>query len=292
MSESAPPIELPPCEISRLEDISEIIASCLTSPMRKEKLAFALETENYIKRLLIIFNKCEEAQNMEALHHLFEIFKNIFLLNKNSLFDIMFEEDTIFDVIGCLEYDAAYPNRKKHRQYLKNLAKFRQAIPITNRHLLAKIHQTFRVQYIQDVVLPTPSVFEDNMLNTLSSFIFFNKVEIVTAIQDDDKFLCDLFAVLTDKTTSTPKRRDIVLLLKELCGFAQNLQPPGKDTFYKSLNCLGILAALELSLASSDKVTKQTSVDILTTIVDYSPSMVREFVLDQAKTNNDNEVRF
>ena len=50
-------------------------------------------------------------------------------------------------------------------------------IPITNTELLSKIHQTYRVQYIQDVVLPTPSVFEENMLSTLSSFVFFNKVE-------------------------------------------------------------------------------------------------------------------
>lgn len=62
-------------------------------------------------------------------------------------------------------------------------SRFKEVIPISNPELLAKIHQTYRVQYIQDVVLPTPSVFEDNMLSTLSSFIFFNKVEIVTLIQ-------------------------------------------------------------------------------------------------------------
>lgn len=56
-------------------------------------------------------------------------------------------------------------------------------IPIENSELLSKIHQTYRVQYIQDVVLPTPAVFEENMLSTLSSFIFFNKVEIVSLIQ-------------------------------------------------------------------------------------------------------------
>lgn len=56
-------------------------------------------------------------------------------------------------------------------------------MPINNSELLAKIHQTYRVQYIQDVVLPTPSVIEENILSTLSSFIFFNKVEIVTLIQ-------------------------------------------------------------------------------------------------------------
>lgn len=61
--------------------------------------------------------------------------------------------------------------------------RFKEVILITNLELLNKIHQTHRVQYIQDVVLPTPSVFEDNMLSALSSFIFFNKVEIVTLIQ-------------------------------------------------------------------------------------------------------------
>ena len=58
---------------------------------------------------------------------------------------------------------------------------------------MSKIHQTYRVQYIQDVVLPTPSVFEENMLSTLSSFIFFNKVDIVSQIQEDEKFLTELF---------------------------------------------------------------------------------------------------
>ena len=37
---------------------------------------------------------------MEGLHHLYEIFRNIFLLNKNALFEIMFSEETIFDVVG------------------------------------------------------------------------------------------------------------------------------------------------------------------------------------------------
>lgn len=64
-----------------------------------------------------------------------------------------------------------------------HLFRFKEVIPISNPELLAKIHQTHRVQYIQDVVLPAPSVFEDNMLSSLSSFIFFSKVEIVTLIQ-------------------------------------------------------------------------------------------------------------
>lgn len=282
MSDTAPPVELPPCELSRLEDIAETIQNSLTTQVRKEKLALALESENYIKKLLSLFRMCEDLENTEGLHYLFDIFKNIFLLNKNALFEIMFAEDTIFDVVGCLEFDPNLQQPKKHRQYLKQLAKFREAVPIRNQDLLAKIHQTYRVQYIQDIILPTPSVFvEDNMLNTLSSFIFFNKVEIVTLIQEDEKYLIELFSLLTDPNTPDAKRRDTVLFLKEFCNYAQNLQPQGKDAFYKTLTCLGILQALEITLVINDQKTKSASIDILTAIVEYSPSIVRNYTLQQ-----------
>uniref|UniRef100_A0A1B0D6E1 Serine/threonine-protein phosphatase 4 regulatory subunit 3-like central domain-containing protein n=2 Tax=Phlebotomus papatasi TaxID=29031 RepID=A0A1B0D6E1_PHLPP len=199
----------------------------------------------------------------------------------------MFAEDTIFDVVGCLEYDPSLPSPKKHRQYLRQMAKFREALPIKNQNLLAKIHQTYRVQYIQDIVLPTPSVFvEDNMLNTLSSFIYFNKVEIVTLIQEDEKFLVELFAMLTDPKTLAVKRRDLILFLKEFNNFAQNLQPQGKDTFYKTLTTLGVLPALEITLAMTDQKTKAASIDILTSIVEYSSSTVRDYTLQQDNTTD------
>lgn len=288
MSDSAPPIELPSCELSRLEDISELMNNCLSSPMRKEKLAAAIEGEGYIRKLINVFHMCEDLENIEGLHLLYDIFKNIFLLNKNALFEVMFSDDIIFDVVGCLEYDPSSPAPKKHREYLKQQAKFKEAIPIKNQELLSKIHQTFRVQYIQDVVLPTPSVFEDNMLSTLSSFIFFNKVEIVSLLQDDEKFLTEIFTMLTDVNTSASKRRDLVLFLKEFCNYSQNLQPQAKETFYKTLTNLGILPALEITLAMDDQKTKTASIDILTYVVEFSPSVIREYTLQQV--NNTDEV--
>lgn len=290
MSDSAPPVELPSCELSRLEDINELISNCLTSPLRKEKLATAIESDGYIKKLLNLFHMCEDLENSEGLHHLYDIFKNIFLLNKNALFEVMFSEDTIFDVIGCLEYEPTQSAPKRHREYLRQQAKFKEAIPIRNPELLSKIHQTFRVQYIQDVVLPTPSVFEDNMLSTLSSFIFFNKIEIVTLVQEDEKFLVELFQMLTDESTTDTKRRDLVLFLKEFCNYSQNLQPQAKETFYKTLTNLDILPALEITLASDDPKTKTASIDILTYIVEFSPSVVRAYTLQQANNTDEDHM--
>ncbi|XP_054713951.1 serine/threonine-protein phosphatase 4 regulatory subunit 3A-like isoform X3 [Uloborus diversus] len=290
VSDSAPPIELPPCELGRLEEVNETISSCLPSPARREKLAMILESENYIKKLLRIFHVCEDLENIEGLHQLFEIFKNIFMLNKNALFEVMFADDTIFDVVGVLEYDPSSPEPKRHRDFLRNASHFKEVIPISNQELIAKIHQTYRVQYIQDVVLPTPSVFEENMLSTLSSFIFFNKVEIVSMIQEDSKFLSELFAQLTDESTEDQKRKELILFLKEYCMFSQTLQPQSRESFFKTLSSLGVLQALEITLSMDDSAIKAASTDILSYIVDFNPSMVREYALQQVNKQDDDQL--
>ena len=43
---------------------------------------------------------------------------------QNALFEMMFAEDTIFDVVGCLEFEPGAQQPKKHREYLKRMAKY------------------------------------------------------------------------------------------------------------------------------------------------------------------------
>ncbi|KAI1284936.1 Serine/threonine-protein phosphatase 4 regulatory subunit 3 [Halotydeus destructor] len=286
---SAFSVELPSCDAEKLEDINDLITSCVPFPFKREKLALALETESYIKKLLNLFRTCESDKNTKALHKLYEIFKNIFLLNKNPLFEVMLSEDSLFDVLGVFEYDPSLEKPKRHRDYLKSVSRFKEVIPFGNPELINKIHQTYRVQYIQDVVLPTPSVFEENMLSTLSSFIFFNKVEIVSLIQEDERFLRTLFAQITSSTTDNSKRRDLVLFLKEFCTFSQTLQPQNRDNFFKALSSLGVLQALEVILGMNDVHVKTAAVDILTYVVEYSPSMVREYALQQDSVMEDTD---
>ncbi|KAL8612838.1 Serine/threonine-protein phosphatase 4 regulatory subunit 3A [Nucella lapillus] len=281
MPDAAPPIELPACELSKLEEIVEIFSSVLPSPIRREKLAVAIENDGYIKKLVDLFHMCEDLENTEGLHHLFDIFKSMFLLNKNALFEIMFSDEVIFDIVGVLEYDPSSPQPAKHRDYLRNKAKFKEVVPMTNSELENKIHQTYRVQYIQEVILPTPSVFEENMLSSLSSFIFFNKVEIVSMIQEDVKFLTTLFAQLKAEDTSEEHRRDLVMFLKEFCTFSQTLQQPSRENFFKTLSNLGILSTIEIILGLEDQALKSAAIDIFSYIVEFSPSMVREFVVQE-----------
>ncbi|XP_034463879.1 serine/threonine-protein phosphatase 4 regulatory subunit 3-like isoform X3 [Hippoglossus hippoglossus] len=280
-------VELPPCELSRLEEIADLVTSVLSSPIRREKLALALMSEGYIKKLLGLFRVCEDLDNREGLHHLYEIVRGVLFLNKAALFEVMFSDDCIMDVVGCLEYDPALVQPKRHREFLTKTAKFKEVIPITDSELRQKIHQTYRVQYIQDIILPTPSVFEENFMSTLNSFIFFNKVEIVSMLQEDEKFLTEVFAQLTDEATDDSKRRELVNFVKEFCAFSQTLQPQNRDAFFKTLANLGILPALEIVMGMDDLQVRAAATDIFSYLVEFSPSMVREFVMQEPQQTDD-----
>lgn len=58
------------------------------------------------------------------------------------------------DVIGCLEYDPDLATPQQHRSFLSTAVVFKEVVPITSADVLAKIHQTYRIQYLKDVILP------------------------------------------------------------------------------------------------------------------------------------------
>ncbi|NWQ94779.1 P4R3B phosphatase, partial [Burhinus bistriatus] len=250
MPETSPLIDLPTCELNKLEEIADLVTSVLSSPIRREKLALALENEGYIKKLLQLFQVCENLENTEGLHHLYEIIRGILFLNKATLFEVMFSDECIMDVVGCLEYDPSLAQPKRHREFLTKTAKFKEVIPITDSELRQKIHQTYRVQYIQDIILPTPSVFEENFLSTLTSFIFFNKVEIVSMLQQCENII---FSLLWSKQ----------LLLPDHC------------------NSYVSVAGMD------DLQVRSAATDIFSYLVEFSPSMVREFVMQEAQQSDD-----
>ena len=46
---------------------------------------------------------CEDVDNVEGLHTMFNIAKHLFHLNRNSIIDILFAEENERDVLGMLE---------------------------------------------------------------------------------------------------------------------------------------------------------------------------------------------
>ncbi|XP_041273103.1 LOW QUALITY PROTEIN: serine/threonine-protein phosphatase 4 regulatory subunit 3B [Onychostruthus taczanowskii] len=122
------------------------------------------------------------------------------------------------------------------------------------------------------------------------SLLLESKINPNTAYQkqqEDEKFLSEVFAQLTDEATDDDKRCELVNFFKEFCAFSQTLQPQNRDAFFKTLAKLGILPALEIVMGMDDLQVRSAATDIFSYLVEFSPSMVREFVMQEAQQSDD-----
>ena len=142
----AAPTKLPVPTLSELANITKVLNE--SSPFQRESIAsMILNTPDYLKRLLSIFTTCEDLEDEEGLHEMYRCVKGMVMLNEANLFDCMFSEEFVWEVLGSLEYDPDVPaeNRTQHREFLKNVAVFKEVVPITNEVTKAKIHR--RVEF-------------------------------------------------------------------------------------------------------------------------------------------------
>lgn len=275
-------INLVDCEQEKLDDILDQINAFSQTTRKKDVLANEYIENDYISKLIQIFKQADaEKQDLPTLHKLYEIFKQLFLYDRPQLTEVMLSDIFLIDVIGVFEFEPPPAEHHKHREFLQKGTSFKEVIPFSNQKLVDKIHQTYRVQYLQSSVLPTPSILEDNAYTSLTNILFFNKVEIVSMIQEDGEFLQDLFNQIISSDTGTERKRELVLFLREYCIFSQTIQPKQRDSFFKTLASLKILSAVEVALSSTDQVSKSAAIDIFTYLVEYNPNMTREHAVQQ-----------
>lgn len=91
-----------------------------------------------------LFRIFEDLDNIDGLHMMYKIVRGIILLNSPQIFEKIFGDELIMDIIGSLEYEPGVP-RVHHRSFLKEHVVFKEAIPIKDPLVLSKIHQTYRV---------------------------------------------------------------------------------------------------------------------------------------------------
>ncbi|NXQ62921.1 P4R3B phosphatase, partial [Anthoscopus minutus] len=283
-------MDLPACELHTLGEIADLVTAARLSSTCKEKLALALKNEAYIPKLLQLFQVCESAKNTEGLHLLFDIVRGILYLDKDILFEVMFSDECILSVAGCLEYDPCLAQPGRHRESLAKTAKLQDVIPIRNPELRQKIRQTSRAQYIQAIIMPNTTDFEESFLSTLNSFISSSREQILHGLQKDEEFLPEVFAQLTNEATASEQRCGLMKFFKEFCAFSLML-PEKRDEFLQTLTKLGFLPTLKILMGMDDLQVRSAAIDILSYLVEFSPAMVQEFVMQEARqSENDSQL--
>ncbi|KAF0429270.1 DUF625-domain-containing protein [Gigaspora margarita] len=274
-------IKLPEPTLSNLEEIELIIKVSSRSIYEREKLA-AFVTQGYIAKLLPLLSTCEDLEDLKDLHRLCNIMKGIIMLQDSEIYEYILRDDVIMQVVGMLEYDPEFPNYKaNHRQYLADNSKFKEIVKIKDKTIETKIHETFRLQYLKDVVFAR--VFDDPTSSILSSLIFFNHVDICKHFSQDDEFLEELFNILNEENGSPKRKRDVIMFVQQLCFIAKSIHVPHKKELYRSLARHGLFKVFDHSLVDNDPTVKTAGGEILASLLDTDASIIRSHIVKQAE---------
>lgn len=232
----------------------------------------------------------------------------------------------------CYTDDPEFPTYKaNYRDFLRQTSRFHQPIPIRDETIQKKVHHTYRLQFLKDVVLAR--AIDDSTFNVLNSCILFNQIDIINYVQNDPAFLREVVGIFLNEemlvqlgglrpeparppkqgetkeidssgsdvvgpsSNSTSKesaskerelqlRRDVVLLIQQLCVMGKNVQLPARMALFRALSDRGILFAVQWALGQPEGDEQGLHMicaggEILTALLDHDLNGVRGHILKQ-----------
>ncbi|KAK3676258.1 Platinum sensitivity protein [Recurvomyces mirabilis] len=276
---------LPEPELGRLEEIeANIRGASMNTHGREALVKYIMNPEHpYILRLAPLVEEAEKQHNAPALHRLCSIMKHLILLNDNSIIEFVVTDQAIMGVVGALEYDPDFPShRANHRQYLSDSSKFKEVVHIESPEVRKKIHCTYRLLYLKDVVLAR--ILDDPTFSVLNSLIFYHQVEIVTHIQGNQDFLSQLFDLFRDDPQIKPeKKREAVLFIQNCCAVSKNIQAPQRASLYTNFIHHGLFTVIAFALRHHDAAVRVAGTDVLVALIDHDPHLVRSHIFTAMK---------
>ncbi|KAE8442093.1 hypothetical protein EG329_003851 [Mollisiaceae sp. DMI_Dod_QoI] len=274
------PISLPTPSLGSLPEIEMQMRSLHNTGPGKEALTKYVIAEDYIQKLIPLVEMAEDMEDLASLHKLCNIMKTLILLNDNAIIELAVTDDLVLGVVGALEYDPDFPSHKaNHRHWLGKEGRYKEVVRITDESVRKKIHATYRLQYLKDVVLAR--ILDDPTFSVLNGLIFFNQVDIVQHLQTNPAFLKELFGVFGPLETDQDRKKEAVLFIQQCCAIAKNLQQPARQQLYNNFLGHGLLSVINFALRHSDVGVRVGATDVLVSMIDHDPQMIRQTIFRQ-----------
>lgn len=246
----------------------------------RDALTKFIISEDYIAKLIPLVDMAEDLESLPDLHRLCNIMKSMILLNDTAIIEYAMTDEVISGVVGALEYDPDFPSHKaNHRLWLNDKTRYKEVVPIEDEQIRRKIHSTYRLQYLKDVVLAR--ILDDPTFSILNSLIFFNQVDIVQHLQNNTPFLKELFGIFGSHEQNQQRKKEAVLFIQQCCAIAKNLQAPGRQQLYNNFLGHGLLQVINFALRHSDVGVRVGATDVLVSMIDHDPQMIRQTIFRQ-----------
>lgn len=273
-------ISLPPPGLGNLPEIQGQINQLGNSPNGRDSLAKYIISEDYIAKIIPLLEQAEDLEDLQSLHRLCNIMKSVILLNDTHIIEHVVSDALILGVVGTLEYDPDFPSHKaNHRLWLGKEGRYKEVVRIEDDAIRRKIHSTYRLQYLKDVVLAR--ILDDPTFSVLNSLIFFNQVDIVQHLQANTAFLKELFGLFASAQADQERKKEAVLFIQQCCAIAKNLQQPARQQLYNNFLGHGLLAVINFALRHNDVAVRVGATDVLVSMIDHDPQMIRQTIFRQ-----------
>ncbi|KAH9966008.1 component of IIS longevity pathway SMK-1-domain-containing protein [Russula dissimulans] len=315
---------LPQPALGIITEIDRAIRALSRTPAIKDKICEYIQRADYIKAMIDVMHQAEDLENLENLHSLCSLMQTILLMSDHSMYEHILDDDRFFGVLGMLEYDPEFPVHKaNYRDFLRDTTRFHQPIAIHDPIIQKKIHHTYRLLFLKDVVLAR--ALDDSTFNVLNSCIIFNQIDIITHVQNDVQFLQDVVNLFpgpshgssislngvtngrtgidVDGPEGLPngidedrRRCEVILLIQQLCIMGKNVQLPTRMGLFKTLVDRGIVGPVQWALGqpeATESGQQMISVagEVLVTLLDHDVNGVREYVVTQCEGFESRESR-
>nr|ODO02203.1 nuclear protein [Cryptococcus depauperatus CBS 7855] len=274
-----------PPSLSNIRDQEYSLRFSAKTAQGRERCIEHILNEDYIKRLTVIFEQAEDLESIDDLHALCSLMQTILLFNDNGIFEYILQEDVFQGVIGMLEYDPEHPDYKANfRAHFLESSQYRSVVPIPEPLILHKIHQTYRLLFLKDIVLAR--MIDDPAFNILNGFVFFNQVDILNYIQGTEGILENLFGPFREPLPLPPaegeqlpnlneKKRDIIFFLHSLCTTAKSIQLVPRINLYRNLIERGLISPIKYALRRPEARILHAGAEMLTLVVEHDANSVK-----------------
>jgi protein phosphatase-4 regulatory subunit 3 len=207
--------------------------------------------------------------------------------------------------------DPEFPTYKaNYREFLQQSSQFHQPVAIRDGNIARKVHGTYRLQFLKDVVLARS--IDDSTFNVLNSCIIFNQIDIIAFVQQDPAFLQDVIAPFCDSATlqgaplspaplseaeaaagpdagwtheGDAHRAELTLLVQQLCAMGKNVQLPARIALFRTLVDRGLLFCAQWALGVPERAPAGAGArliaaagEVLATVLDHALDPFRAHV--------------
>lgn len=151
-------------------------------------------------------------------------------------------------------------------------------MPIADDKIRARIHGTFRLQYLKDVVLAR--ILDDPTFSVLNSLIYYYQMDILSHITSNPQLVKEIFSVVIAPSQPQQRKKDAILLIQQCTSIAKGAAVQPRGQLYASLVNTGLFSIIAFALQNQDAAVRVAGVDIFLTIIDHDPVNMRNLVLN------------